>query len=117
MTLRILHVGKFFPPYMGGMEVFLADLIEAQRSQGSEAVALVHGTPLPDDPHWLIRVPVQFNLVYAPIAIGFRSALGRAIRTFQPDVLHLHLPNNSAKYRLNLYCFQFLPLAYLSLKA
>ena len=44
MTLRILHVGKFFPPYMGGMEVFLADLIEAQRSQGIEAFALVHGT-------------------------------------------------------------------------
>lgn len=102
MTLRILHVGKFFPPYMGGMEVFLADLIEAQRSQGIEAFALVHGTPLPDDPHWLIRVPVQFNLVYAPIAIGFRSALGRAIRTFQPDVLHLHLPNNSALWTLTL---------------
>ncbi|MDA8445572.1 glycosyltransferase [Paracidovorax valerianellae] len=84
------------------MEVFLADLIEAQRAQGIEASALVHGTPLPDDPPWLERVPVQFNLVYAPIALGFRSALGRAIRRFQPDVLHLHLPNNSALWALTL---------------
>ncbi|WCM90787.1 glycosyltransferase [Acidovorax sp. NCPPB 3576] len=84
------------------MEVFLADLIEAQRAQGIEAFALVHGTPLPQDPPWLVRVPVQFNLVYAPIALGFRSALGRAIRRFQPDVLHLHLPNNSALWALTL---------------
>jgi len=102
VALRVLHIGKFFPPYLGGMEVFLADLIEAQRAQGIEASALVHGTPLPDDPPWLERVPVQFNLVYAPIALGFRSALGRAIRRFQPDVLHLHLPNNSALWALTL---------------
>ncbi|WP_442867229.1 glycosyltransferase [Acidovorax sp. NCPPB 3576] len=102
MALRVLHIGKFFPPYLGGMEVFLADLIEAQRAQGIEAFALVHGTPLPQDPPWLVRVPVQFNLVYAPIALGFRSALGRAIRRFQPDVLHLHLPNNSALWALTL---------------
>lgn len=102
MTLRILHVGKFFPPYMGGMEVFLADLIEEQRRQGIDAQAMVHGTPLPDDPPWVHRVPVQFNLVYAPMAIGFRRALGQAIDRFKPDVLHLHMPNNSALWALTL---------------
>ena len=63
MTLRILHVGKFFPPYMGGMEVFLADLIEEQRSKGIDAKAMVHGTPLPDDPPWVNSVPLQSYLV------------------------------------------------------
>ncbi|MDR3018042.1 MAG: glycosyltransferase [Delftia acidovorans] len=102
MTLRILHVGKFFPPYRGGMEVFLADLIHEQRRQGIDAHALVHGDPELDDPPWLERVPVQFNLVYAPMAMGFRRALGRAIERIQPDVLHLHLPNNSALWALTL---------------
>ncbi|RYE41889.1 MAG: glycosyltransferase [Hyphomicrobiales bacterium] len=102
MALRVLHIGKFFPPYLGGMEVFLSDLIAAQRAQGIDASALVHGTPQQDDPAWLLRVPVQFNLVYAPIALGFRKALGRAIRRFNPDVLHLHLPNNSALWALTL---------------
>lgn len=102
MTLRVLHVGKFYPPHRGGMEVFLADLMGEQRSQGIDAHALVHGTPEPGDPPWIQRVPVQFSLVYAPIALGFRQALDRALRRVQPDVLHLHMPNNSVFWALTL---------------
>nr|WP_237711477.1 glycosyltransferase [Paracidovorax oryzae] len=84
------------------MEVFLDDLLKEQRRQGIDAHALVHGDPLPDDPPWVQRVPVQFNLSYAPIALGFRSALNRAIDRVQPDVLHIHMPNNSALWALTL---------------
>ncbi|MFE8644865.1 glycosyltransferase [Sphingomonas sp. NCPPB 2930] len=97
---RILHVGKFFPPHVGGMEVFLADLVRAQRVQGTDAFALVHGDPLPDDPEWLVRVPVQAHLLYAPIAVGFPLALARAIARFRPQVLHLHMPNNAVFWAL-----------------
>lgn len=99
---RVLHLGKFFPPHSGGMEVYLADLIEAQRSMGIEASALVHGTPQEDDPSWLWRVPVQTQLIYAPISVGYRSALRRAIAKFDPDVLHFHMPNNSVFWALTL---------------
>ncbi len=102
MALRVLHIGKYYPPYRGGMEVFLADLITEQRKQGIDAHALVHGDPEPDDPPWVRRVPVQFSLVYAPMAWGFRAALGKAIEELRPDVLHLHLPNNSALWALTL---------------
>ncbi|WP_319016896.1 glycosyltransferase [Diaphorobacter aerolatus] len=102
MALRVLHIGKFYPPYRGGMEVFLADLLTEQRKQGIDAHALVHGDPEPDDPPWVQRVPVQFSLVYAPMAAGFRGAMARAIERIRPDVLHLHLPNNSALWALTL---------------
>ena len=98
--LKVLHVGKYYPPYRGGMESFLADLIEQQRACGLDARAVVHGAPLPDDPEWIIRVPVQITLVFAPIALGFPLALCKAIRDFQPDVLHLHMPNNAAFWAL-----------------
>ncbi len=98
--LRVLHVGKYYPPYRGGMESFLADLIEQQRAGGIDARAVVHGDPLPDDPEWLIRVPVQVTLVFAPIALGFPFALWKAIQRFKPDVLHLHMPNNAAFWPL-----------------
>ena len=107
--MRVLHVGKFFPPHRGGMEVVLADLIAAQQHQGIVAHALVHGTPQPDDPAWLTRVPVQFNVTYAPIALGFRHALSRAIRQLRPDVLHLYMPNNSALWVLTLACAHKVP--------
>jgi len=100
--MRILHLGKYFPPHAGGMEVYLSELIAEQRAQGVTATALVHGEPLPDDPQWLIRVPVQASIVFAPIAIGYRSALEEAIREFEPDALHLHMPNNSVFWALTL---------------
>ena len=91
------------------MEVFLADLLQEQRRQGLDAHALVHGDPLPDDPAWVQRVPVQFTLVYAPMALGFRRALKHAIRRLQPDVLHLHMPNNSALWALTLSSARKIP--------
>lgn len=107
--MRVLHIGKFFPPDAGGMETFLADLVTAQRAQGLEVSALVHGRPRADDPDWLVRVPVAGTLIYAPIALGFRGALAQAIRRFRPDVLHLHLPNNSALWALSLRSARALP--------
>ena len=102
MTLRVLHIGKFFPPERGGMELFLSDLVQTQRDQGIDSHALVHGQPLPGDPTWLRRVPVQLRLIYTPIALGFRSALKQAINDIEPQVLHLHMPNVSAFWALTL---------------
>lgn len=107
--LRVLHIGKFYPPARGGMEVFLADLIAAQRAQGLEAFTLVHGTPVAGDPPWLVRVPVRGNIAYAPVAPGFRSALARAMERFQPDVLHLHVPNLAVFWALTLAAARSIP--------
>lgn len=90
---RILHIGKFHPPYRGGMETYLADLLRQQRASGMDARALVHGTPLPDDPPWLTRLKVQIHMIFTPIALGFPWAIVRHLRSFRPDVLHLHMPN------------------------
>jgi glycosyltransferase involved in cell wall biosynthesis len=109
MSPRVLHIGKFFPPYHGGMESFLADLIQAQRQQGIDSHALVHGQPLAADPPWLRRVPVQLQLIYAPIALGFRAALVRAIHDIKPHVLHLHMPNNSVLWALTIPAARQIP--------
>lgn len=81
------------------MERFLADLIDAQHAEGQVAFALVHQRAhvpaLPALP-WLRAVPVWRELVFAPIAPRYLSELNRAIDDWQPDLLHLHLPNLSA---------------------
>jgi glycosyltransferase involved in cell wall biosynthesis len=100
--MRILHVGKFYPPVSGGMERFLGDLVESQRAAGDEVAVLVHadGSEARDDPAWLMRCPVWMHLAFAPISPMFPFWLRRAIKQQRPDVLHIHMPNLSAFWAL-----------------
>ena len=97
--MRVLHIGKYFPPVKGGMERFLEDLILAQRAVGIEAFALVHQDrryPLLAGRPWLRAVPVWREFAFAPLAPQFLAEINRAIDAWQPDYLHLHMPNLSA---------------------
>lgn len=101
--MRILHIGKYYPPVPGGMERFLGDLAGAQRAAGEDVTVLVHGQPGTNtrrDPPWLMRCPVWLKLVFAPISPMFPVWLARAIRRHRPEVLHIHMPNLSAFWAL-----------------
>jgi len=109
---RILHVGKYFPPFSGGIENFLADLMPAQAQQGDIVAAIVHDhhadfsrffSKITTENHknyTVYRVPTYGRLLYAPISPHFPFWLNAAISAFQPDILHLHLPNTSAFWAL-----------------
>jgi len=113
--MRVLHLGKFFPPFAGGMETFLADLLAAQPATGVTAAALVHDHlgpgqwPQPAELPEVYRVPCYGRLLYAPLSPAFPFWLNRAIRDFQPDLLHLHLPNTSAFWTLAVPAARRLP--------
>lgn len=112
--MRVLHIGKFYPPCPGGMERFLGDLTEAQVQQGLVVAVLVHQhEPLdsqsPATAYLLERVPVVATLAFAPLSPAFPFRLARMIRQFRPDVLHLHVPNVSAFWALLLPAARALP--------
>lgn len=104
--MRVLHIGKFFPPYAGGIEQFMADLLPALRTQGITPAALVHGhrghNGICEDYHGcrVYRARCHGRLLYAPVSPTFPAWLQRAIGEFQPQLLHLHLPNTSAFWAL-----------------
>ncbi|MFU8877848.1 MAG: glycosyltransferase, partial [Wenzhouxiangellaceae bacterium] len=106
--MRVLHIGKFFPPFAGGIENFMSDLVRACARKGLKQAGLVHQSPGATAPEsreiegleLLRRVPVRGSLSYAPISPAFGAELGRMIEDFQPDLLHLHLPNTSAFWAL-----------------
>jgi glycosyltransferase involved in cell wall biosynthesis len=91
--LHVLHVGKYFPPHLGGMETHLQALCgELQQSVNVSVIvandarksekALVDGVQV-------TRVGTLFDLASAPVCPG----MVRKIREAQADVIHLHLPN------------------------
>jgi glycosyltransferase involved in cell wall biosynthesis len=120
--MRALHIGKFFPPFAGGMECFLADLLPALQRQGIAVAALVHDhlsprqrvrapktSTAPQESFPLYRAPCYGRLLYAPVSPRFPWWLNNAIKHFKPDLLHLHLPNTSAFWALILPTARRLP--------
>jgi glycosyltransferase involved in cell wall biosynthesis len=105
--MRVLHIGKFFPPYPGGIERYCAGLAAAQAAAGNTVAVLAHAAPgshrsrsLRSDNIDVTLAACHGQLLYAPISPAFPHLLARQIREFRPDVLHLHLPNTSAFWAL-----------------
>jgi glycosyltransferase involved in cell wall biosynthesis len=105
--MRVLHIGKFFPPHPGGIERSSADLCAGLVRNGVSVGMLAHAEPGVRRSHGFDAGGVDVRLVaclgqwlYAPVSPTFAWQLDRAIRTFQPQILHLHLPNTSAFWAL-----------------
>lgn len=110
-SLRVLHIGKYFPPYAGGMEAYLRDLMVAQTKQGLESTALVHQSalslrssteqyPAYEQTLSVTRAAVWARLLFTPISPTFPVLLHKLIKRDQPDILHLHMPNVSVFWAL-----------------
>ena len=109
--MRILHIGKYFPPYAGGMETYLRDLMAAQARQGLEPAALVHRSsislhsqeepyPAGEERLSVTRAAVWARFLFTPLSPTFPWLLRRRIQQHKPDILHIHMPNVSAFWAL-----------------
>lgn len=94
--LKILHIGKFYPPFMGGIENHLRWLCSGlQKAAEVEALTANRGPRDSEesvDGLKVTRVGTMFELFGAPVCPG----LVRKIRETPCDLLHIHLPNPSA---------------------
>jgi glycosyltransferase involved in cell wall biosynthesis len=107
--IRVLHLGKFYPPVRGGIESFVADLATAQANMEIEPFVLAHqDKPLVPTSNERIghvqvcRAAVATHIVYAPIAPGYPLLLRKVLNRFSPDVIHVHVPNLSPFWLLAL---------------
>lgn len=106
--MRVLHVGKFFAPFAGGIENFMLDLLRACNCAGVVQACLVHEAPgqkTDADNSFgfldqFVRVPTIVQISYAPVSPGFFRAMESMLDRFRPDILHLHMPNTSAFWAL-----------------
>lgn len=114
--MRVLHIGKFYPPAAGGIESFMGDLLPALAARGHDVMALVHtfSEKGPDKEFdrcftdrgvTVVPVPCWGQVLYAPISPAFPWYLQRLMRRFRPQLLHLHVPNTSVFWVLgNVAC-------------
>ena len=110
-AVRVLHVGKYFPPDPGGMETYLKDLMVCSSEMGITPVALVHRSTLGlkstnenlrvgNKILSVTRVGTWLRVLFTPVSPAFPLALHRLIKQHRPGILHLHLPNPSAFWAL-----------------
>jgi len=104
--MRVLHIGKFFPPHAGGIERSSADLCAALAGRGVRVAMLAHASPGDGTKQFSVDgievtlAACHGQLLYAPISPSFPLHLARLIDRFEPDLLHLHVPNVSAFWAL-----------------
>jgi rhamnosyl/mannosyltransferase len=94
--LKVLHVGKFYPPHMGGIETHLQALCGELRKRADVRVTVASDSRAGSrellDGVDVTRVPTQFTLAAAPICAGMVAN----IRDSGADIVHIHLPNPMA---------------------
>jgi glycosyltransferase involved in cell wall biosynthesis len=109
--MKVLHVGKYFPPYSGGMENYLRDAMLSLSNMGIDNTALVHQSKITltsrDEVYEscrqrlsITRAAVWARLLFTPISPTFPWLLNRMINQQKPDILHLHMPNASVFWAL-----------------
>ncbi|KAF1075620.1 glycosyltransferase [Halodesulfovibrio sp. MK-HDV] len=105
--MRVLHIGKYFPPAPGGMESYLGELVSALEKEGVTSYVLAHRWDSSEPAVTQIsanvtveRVPTYGQVCYVPVAPAFVFYLIRAIRKFKPDCIHIHMPNASGLWNI-----------------
>lgn len=118
--MKILHVGKYFSPFSGGLENYMRDAMVALARRGIASIALVHRHSLSfrttDETFTasghrfhVIRTGMWARILYTPISPAFAWHLRRIIKLAKPDILHLHLPNPSVFWALLLPSARHIP--------
>lgn len=105
--MKILHIGKYYPPFHGGIENFMADLIIEQRLRGEDVQAMVHhhennkssGLEACADGD-VFRVAKFGTLAFVPISPSFGVHMNKILDNFNPNVIHMHMPNVSCFWAL-----------------
>ena len=93
--MRVVHVGKFYPPeYRGGLESVVVGINDELVRRGVEVtvvVAALHGKSREEDYRGarVVRVPAIATVLSQPLSPTF----GRAVHEATGDLLHLHHPN------------------------
>ncbi len=105
--MRVLHISKYYHPFIGGIEQVAHDCVEALKDEAEQKVICFNhmkGTVLDvlDDVE-IIRVGCQAKVSSQSLAISYGNHLKKVIKNFKPDVVIFHYPNPFVAHYLEKY--------------
>src|SRR5260370_14189452 len=93
--LKVIQVGKYYPPHVGGIETHLQALCEGLKTSHDVQVFVAHDRRRDQDEIAdgvaVHRLGIQFKIAGAPVC----PTMPWKIRSARADIVHLHLPNPS----------------------
>lgn len=94
---KILHISKYYPPYHGGIEDVCYSIVQALKSKYNQKVLCFNDKRCDlisdDDGVEVMRIGILTEFASQPLSLSFFFILRKYIRSFNPDIIHLHLPN------------------------
>lgn len=102
--MKTLQLGKFYPPFHGGMETVLRDLCRGLSSIPNNQIRVLcaeHSkkpSPDKDDQISIIRLPSLAVIFSQPLMIGYFQELKKQLQW--ADIVHLHAPHPLAEMAL-----------------
>ena len=114
--MKILHIGKYYAPFSGGIENTMRDLMSTQNSCGHQVSAVVHQHSASeksahevDNGMSIYRMSIQSIVLFVPISVFAYFWLRKALNKENPEILHLHKPNATCFWLLFLPSARKLP--------
>ncbi len=106
--MKILHIGKYYPPHFGGIEKVNYDLVEGLNELGYSTDELCFNeestTVFEERKYKIYRAANLFKLNSTPFSFSIINILGRIHHQY--DIIHIHLPNPTGAIALQLVNFK-----------
>ncbi len=91
--IKVLHIGKFYPPHAGGMETHLETLCRELRKTMDVRAMVAHDKRRDEDSIIdgvnVSRLAINFRIAGAPVC----TSMAWKLRRSTADIVHVHLPN------------------------
>lgn len=104
--MKVLHIGKYYPPFFGGIEKVNFDLVETLNQQGvqTDVFCFNHekGGEVSYKGYKIHRTAVWMTKFSTPISFSVFQDIREIYKQY--DIIHVHMPNPTAAL-----AFQFLP--------
>lgn len=95
--MRVLHIGKYYPPVSGGIEQVTFDLSQSDKNQSFDVLCINNDNRTIKEKLNLTNIvrSAQIGfLLSTPISFDFIRRIIKACRNYNAyDIIHLHLPN------------------------